>query len=173
MLKIKVDAVEVFDSRSNIICTINERSLEFEHSLISISRYEAHFKIPFLSDVERTRDKTLYYIGECMPVKTYEDIYSQLTRTVINTVIEYIEDSNTATLINSVADTQKKQSIITSEEIYYYMIKFGIPFETQKWHLNRLLTLIRICNIKENPKKMSQADLYRQNKELNKARRGL
>ena len=64
-----------------------------------------------------------------------------------------------------------KKEIITSEIVYYWMVMYNIPFECEKWHINRLLTLIRVCTVKMNTEKMSKKDLYAQNRALNMARR--
>ena len=40
-----------------------------------------------------------------------------------------------------------------SELIYWYMSQLGIPFECDKWNLNRLLTLIRLAAAKQNNQK--------------------
>jgi hypothetical protein len=62
--------------------------------------------------------------------------------------------------------------VITSELIYYWIVSFNIPFECQYWHLNRLFSLIRICNIKNSkPKKVSRMELAQRNRELNAARK--
>ncbi len=78
----------------------------------------------------------------------------------------------TATTFKKIERRGGKKEIITAELIYYWMILFNIPFECQKWHLNKLLTLIEVCARKnETPKKMSRREISAQHRAINKANR--
>ena len=100
------------------------------------------------------------------------EVYDHLSENNILQINEYINAPMTATTFNERLEKGRSKEIITSELIYYWMIKLNIPVEFQKWHINRLLTLIRVCEIKETPpKKMSQAEIMRRNAALNAARR--
>ena len=175
MLKITVPRVEGFDEvRNMFVDYIPETTLQLEHSLLSLSKWEAKWKKPFLSQNEdnpRTQEEMIDYI-RCMTLNTVDPkVYDHIPSEVMAKIIKYIEDPMTATTFS---DNNKKNSreIITSEIIYYWMISLTIPFECQKWHLNRLLALIRVCSIKNQPpKKMSAKEIMTRNKALNAQRR--
>lgn len=148
-------------------------TLNLEHSLISLSKWESKWCKPFLSKEPKTIDETIDYI-RCMTLskKMDETVYGRLTNDNIKTINSYIESPMTATTFNNLSNKSPSREIITSEIIYYWMIMLGIPFECQKWHLNRLLTLIRVCNVKNTPpKKMSKKEIFNRNAALNAARR--
>lgn len=150
-------------------------TLLLEHSLISLSKWESKYKKPFLNKSEpKTKEESLYYI-KCMTLNkgVSNDIYSSLTYSDIDKVNSYIDDSMSATWFSD--ETKRKgrgNSVITSELIYYWMVALQIPVEFEKWHLNRLITLIKICEIKQqDPKKMKKSEILARNKKLNAARR--
>ena len=147
--------------------------LQLEHSLVSISKWESKWCKAFLSKGEKSIEETLDYI-KCMTITqgVDSDVYNHLTMENIRQVNEYIEAPMTATVFYEREKTRGSREIVTSELIYYWMIALNIPVEFQKWHLNRLLTLIRVCNIKNTPpKKMSRRDIMSRNAALNAARR--
>lgn len=161
----------------NEVVHIKDQKLQLEHSLVSLSRWEAIHKKAFLDERNvLTRDETLDYF-RCMTITQNVDpaVYERITDEQIKEINRYINDPMTATTINNPADGgsgTRHREIYTSEVIYQMMIANNIPVEFQKWHLNRLLTLIQVCGIKNNPpKKMSKQDLMRRNRELNAARR--
>ena len=173
MLSITIPGFELYDEQTNRIETIKGRDLQLEHSLVSISKWESKWKKPFLSSKERTREETIDYI-RCMTLTQNVDhrIYQGITYENVKAVNEYINDSMTATTFSKNSNNKSSRSIITSEIIYYWMISLEIPMECQKWHLNRLLTLIRVCDEKSQPgKKMSKKDIMRQYSSLNAARK--
>jgi len=174
MLNVTIPRIEGFDDKTNqFIDFIPETHLQLEHSLISLSKWEAKWKKPFLSKTEeKTQEELLDYI-QCMSLTPNVDpkIYRYIPSEVFKKIIEYIEDPMTATTFSDKKSSGKKE-IITSEVIYYWMVSLNIPFECQKWHLNRLLTLIRVCSEKNAPqKKMSTKDILARNKSLNAQRR--
>ena len=147
--------------------------LQLEHSLVSISKWESKWCKAFLSKGEKSIEETLDYI-KCMTITqgVDPDVYNHLTMENIRQVNEYIEAPMTATVFYEREKTGGSREVVTSELIYYWMIALNIPVEFQKWHLNRLLTLIRVCNIKNTPpKKMSRRDIMSRNAALNAARR--
>ncbi len=183
MLQITIPEREYFDEEKQEFFYTKKRTLFLEHSLISISKWEAKWKKPFLysgPDQERTQEESLDYI-RCMNIgqsNTNDDVIEGITPTEMKQISDYIDDKMTATWFNEKNNqnngggANRRGQVITSELIYYWMIAFNIPFECQKWHLNRLLTLIRICQIKNTPsKKMSKKDIYARNRALNDARR--
>lgn len=172
MLKITIPAIEQYDESTNTFIMSKEQSLQLEHSLVSISKWESKWKKPFLSRDEKTIEETIDYI-RCMTItqNVDYDVYHLITNDNIREVRSYIEDDMTATTFSNEKKTINRE-IITAEIIYYWMIALNIPFECQKWHLNRLLTLINVCNLKNSPpKKMSKRDLARRNSSLNAARK--
>lgn len=149
------------------------QTLNLEHSLVSLSKWESRWKKPFYSKSNMTDEETLDYI-KCMTLNRNVDpsVYNHLTKENIKEVIDYIGDPMTATTFSGSDKSPVNREIITSELIYYWMIASNIPFECQKWHLNRLITLIRVCGIKSTPpKKRSKRDIMSQNAALNAARR--
>lgn len=157
----------------------HDYKLMLEHSLVSISKWESKWHKPFLTNNNKTDDEILDYI-RCMIINPNipDDAIYFLTNDDIKKINSYIEDPMTATTFHTYKNPDKpggsgrKQETMTSEIIYYWMIENGIPPEFQKWHLNRLLTLIRVCNIKNNSEnKMSKKDALAQHKSLNQARR--
>ena len=173
MLQITIPEQELFDEAKNEFITIKETNLTLEHSLVSLSKWESKWCKPFLSKAERTTEETIDYI-RCMTLtqNVDPDVYQWLTAENLEQIKNYIEDTHTATVIYEEPNGPKSREIITSELVYYWMVALNIPFECQKWHLNRLLTLIRICNIKNAPpKKRSQSQIMSRNAALNAARR--
>lgn len=171
MLELEVPGREFFDEKKNEFIYSKPTKLSLEHSLISLSKWEAQWKKPFLSS-DKTIPEIVDYI-RCMTVtqNVQPEVYNCLSKENVNDVIQYIEDPMTATRIDR-KKTTKKNEIVTAELIYYWMVALNIPFECQKWHLNKLLTLIEIASIKNQPsKKMSKNEILRQNRELNAARR--
>lgn len=147
--------------------------LQLEHSLVSLSKWESRWCKPFLSNNGLTNEESLDYI-KCMTISKHvdPDVYNHLTKKNVDAVIEYINAPMTATTFSKDERGKHNKEIVTSELIYYWMIAYNIPSEYQKWHLNRLLTLIRICSIKNAPpKKMSKGEIMRNNAALNAARR--
>ena len=175
MLQITIPACEQWDEVNNLFITTKEQTLALEHSLVSLSKWESKWHKPFLNKDTETFEETIDYI-RCMTITQNVDpnVYNCLTNENINAVEKYIQDPMTAAWFND--QEQKKsggrQSAVTSEIIYYWMISLNIPMECQKWHLNRLLTLIRVCEEKNKPpKKMSKNAIMKQNAALNAARK--
>lgn len=174
MLQITVPASEFYDESKGEFVQIKEQTLTMEHSLISISKWEAKWKKPYLSDDKKTPEELLDYF-KCMtvtPSKVDPLVYRAMTPENLEDISNYIQDSMTATTINH-NQRGGRREIWTSEVIYYYMIAQNIPVEFEKWHINRLIVLIQVCVIKNNPnqKKMSRAAIAKQNRAINAARR--
>lgn len=173
MLRVTVPEQELFDEVKQEFTTIRPQKLQLEHSLVSISKWESKWKKPFLSKTPKTSEETLDYI-RCMTItqNVPKETYHMLPSVIIQEIQDYIGDEMTATTFNTSNSGDKNKEVITSELIYYWMIAHNIPFECQKWHLNRLITLINICGIKNQPpKKRSRSEIVNQNRNLNKARR--
>ena len=173
MLQITLPAVEQWDERNGRFVNSKEQTLQLEHSLVSLSKWESKWNKAFFSKQEKTLEETLDYI-RCMTItqNVDPDTYNRLTNEHIRLINEYIEAPMTATYFSEGQKGRSNNEQVTSELIYYWMIALNIPFECQKWHLNRLLTLVRVCNVKNQPpKKMSKREIMNRNRALNAARR--
>ena len=174
MLQIEVPiSPEGWDEKNRVFIEPKFVTLQLEHSLISISKWEARWHKPFLSKTEKTIEETIDYI-KCMALtqNVKEEVYDHLSQENIDEINEYIDNPMTATTFSGGNSKGRSRDIVTSEVIYYQMLSYGIPFECQKWHLNRLTTLIRVCGEKNNPgKKRSTREIMSQNAALNAARR--
>lgn len=174
MLTIHVPEGRFFNDKTNEFIYTKPVDLQLEHSLISLSKWEAKWKKPFLDNKDKTPEEMLDYI-RCMTLTKNVDpkIYEILSKEALISIRDYIQDPMTATWFSDDKKNRRpNREIITAEIIYYWMIAQNIPPEYQKWHINRLLTLIRVCSIKNAPpKKMSKKDIMRQNRQLNAARR--
>lgn len=172
MLKIDVPGGEYFDESTNTFFTIFPKTLELEHSLISLDKWESKWKIPFLGKEEKTLEQCTDYV-RCMTLTKNVDplVYRNLTEENFKAINQYIEDPMTATWFRN-DGRPAGRDIITSEIIYYWMVTLNIPFECRQWHLNKLLTLIRVCNLKNSPPKMMRGkELLNHNRRLNEARK--
>lgn len=175
MLTITIKGGEQFNEATNEFITVKDQTIKLEHSLVSLSKWEAKWKVPFLSEEQKTKEQTIDYI-KCMAINNSvipDEIWLFISNKNISDVMNYISDPMTATWFNDVGGQKSRnREVITSEIIYYWMVALQIPFECQKWHLNRLLTLVRVCNEKNKPpKKMSKNEILSRNKALNEQRR--
>lgn len=173
MLKIVIPGEEHLNEKTNEIFTVGDVVLELEHSLLSLSKWESRFEKPFLGDKPKTDDETLAYV-ECMIVTPDfpPGVLSTLTAHDFEQINEYIQSNQTATWFSERPGARNSREVITSELIYYWMVSLNIPFECERWHLNRLLTLVRVCNEKNTPpKKMSRSEIAARNRKLNAQRR--
>lgn len=172
MLEITIPETEYFDDENQSFITMHEQKLRLEHSLVSIAKWESKWHKPFLRRHAHTWEETIDYV-RCMTItqNVPNDIYYGLTDKNIKEIERYMDDKMTATWFR---DNGRKNSreIITAEIIYYWMIEAGVPFECEKWHFNRLMTLIRVCSEKQSGgKKMSKNETLKQYAALNAARR--
>lgn len=173
MLQIVIPAREYWDELKQEFVNSKEQTLQLEHSLVSLSKWESKWCKPFISKEPKTTEETLDYV-KCMTLtqNVKPEVYSRLTDENIKQINNYIDAPMTATTFSEDSNKKPNRERVTSELVYYWMIANNIPPEYQKWHLNRLLTLIRVCNIKNQPpKKMSKRDIMSRNAALNAARR--
>lgn len=173
MLQITIPATEQWDEKNQVFVKTDEQVLRLEHSLVSLHKWESKWHKSFLFTKEKTYEETLDYI-KCMTLtqNVNPDVYYCLTNENITQINEYIADPMTATYIYEDEKKGTNRDKVTAELIYYWMISLEIPFECQKWHLNQLLALIKVCNVKNSPKKkMSNRDILSRNKALNEARK--
>lgn len=173
MLKLTIPGDEWFNEDTETFETVGDTNLELEHSLISLSKWESKYKKPFLGNEAKTNEETLYYVEAMIISPNYpDDSLNRLTSENVKRINDYIESSESATTFGEMPKQKGIGEVITSELIYYWMVAFTIPFECETWHLNRLFSLVRICNLKNSkPKKMSPGELARRNHELNEQRK--
>lgn len=173
MLEIEILEHDLFNEATYEFIKVPACKLKLEHSLISISKWESKWHKSFTSSLKTaTKEEIIDYI-KCMTLNSVpnDNVYKGLTDASFKQIIDYINDPMTATTVN---DQSKRGggTYITSELVYYWMTAFHIPFECEKWHFNRLMTLIRVCSAKNQPpKKMSRGAIMNRNKALNDARR--
>lgn len=180
MLKLLIPKTEMWDEeKQEFVYTNSDTTLLLEHSLISLSKWESRNHKAFLnsskSNGAKTFEETMDYI-RCMTINNVDpSVYSCLTNRDIYKINQYIDDPMTATYISDAAfpKAAPNRDIVTSELIYYWMIALNIPFECEKWHLNRLFSLIKVCNLKNasNSRKLSRSDIAARNRKLNAERR--
>ena len=154
MLTITIPAAEFYDDNRGEFVYAKAQTLKLEHSLVSLSKWESKWCKPFISTADKTDEEALDYI-KCMTLtqNVDDDVYSRLSPSNILEIDEYINAPMTATVVADDKKGKKSREIITSEVIYSWMISLHIPQEFQKWHLNRLLMLIRVCTAQNTPKK--------------------
>lgn len=173
MLHIVVPARELWDENKQEFVYTKEQPLQLEHSLVSLSKWESKWCKPYLSNNEKTDEELLDYI-KCMTItqNVKPEVYENLSAQNIRDIVDYINAPMTATTFSDDKKSKGSREIVTAEIIYHWMINLQIPPEYRKWHLNTLLALIKVCNIKNSPqKKRSKREIMSRNTALNAARR--
>jgi len=173
MLTISVPLVEGFDDVKQEFVILKTFKLDLEHSLVSISKWESHFEKPFLSVEPKTAEETLFYI-QYMTLTTdvSPEVWSKLSKENLDEINAYINAKMTATWFKENPNQAPSREIITAELIYYWLTALQIDWRVEDWHLNRLLALVKVCNIKNQPaKKMSRREAMQQQRELNAQRK--
>lgn len=174
MLTITIPKNELWDGIAQEFITIKkDTTIRLEHSLVSLSKWESKYCKPFLTNSEKTVEETLDYIRFMTITQNVDPvIYRGLTNKNLTDINNYLVAPMTATTFSNLQRPKRSSEFITSELIYYWMITLNIPFECEKWHLNRLFTLIRVCSEKNQPpQKRSQADILKEYDRINKMNR--
>ena len=173
MLTLVIPESELYDEKNNEFIQVKSQTLVLEHSLVSIAKWESKWKKSYLSSKNKTRDEIIDYI-RCMTITKNVNpaVYNSINGPALKSIQKYINDPMTATFFSDQDSKRGQNNTITAEIVYYWMISLGIPFECQKWHFNRLMTLIKVCDIKNNPdRKMSRREILTRNEALNEERK--
>ena len=173
MLQITIPPIEKWDEKKQEFVYAKGQTLRLEHSLASVSKWESRWHKAFFGKREKTFEETVDYV-RCMTITQNVDssVYDNLTNENIAEIDNYISDPMTATYFSEDKIFGVNRELVTAELIYYWMVALNIPFSCEKWHLNRLLTLVKVCNIKNQPpKKVGKGRIMRRNSALNAQRR--
>jgi len=173
MLTFTVPLEEGFDENTREFTVIRGFELELEHSLVTLSKWESKWEKPFLGKDEKTSEEALDYIKiMTLTPNVPEEVWEKLPDRFFAMINSYINSKQTATWFSDPPNQRPSRETITSELIYYWLVSYNIPFEVQYWHLNKLLTLIKICNVKNAPeKKMGRREQAEMQRQLNAQRR--
>lgn len=176
MLLIKAEPVDAWDERKNeFVVQGSKVEFEIEHSLVSLSKWESRWEKPFLAETTKTDEETWSYIEDmCLTPGIDPEVFKVLGDENYAKITEYIAAKMTATWFSDNPKSKTSSEVVTAEVIYYWLVALQIPFETEHWHLNRLLTLVRVCNAKNAPqeakKKVTTQDLANR-RQLNQQRK--
>ena len=172
MLSITIPGREFWDEINEEFIYTKGATIQLEHSLVSLSKWESKYCKPFLTKNEKTYEETLDYIKFMTITQNVKnEIYENISTANYKDIRKYIEAPMSATTFSNEQKTRINREQVTSELIYYWMVTLNIPFECQKWHLNRLLTLIRVCNVKNAPPKhRNSREIMKRNSAINKQR---
>lgn len=173
MLTLQVPVEEGFDNTTGKFVQLKTFELELEHSLASLSKWEEKHEKPFLSEDDKTPEETISYIQiMTLTNNVPHEVWLKLSKENLEAINAYINKKMTATWFNEPKHVGPPREIITAELIYYWMIALQIPWEAQYWHLNKLLTLVKVCNHKSQPpKKMGKRELAQRHRDINAQRR--
>ena len=173
MLRITVPAQEMWDEENEQFVYGDEVTLELEHSLVSLSKWESKHHKAFLTKKEKTAEENLDYI-KCMTLTedVPDDVYARLTQENIDQIVAYIEDPMSATYYFDDKKQSQSRDVMTAEYIYYCMFANNIPLDFENRHLNQLIAIITMCAVKSSPpKKMSKSDIVNRHRQINAANR--
>lgn len=172
MLRLSLPSLETFNEEKQEFETIGGLTVELEHSLYTVAKWEAKHKTEFVQS-KMDFDFIMSYIKEmCMTEDVPDNAWLCLTKSQINEILEYINDPSTATKFNKQNNPSHSSRITTAELIYYWMFSLQIPMECEHWHFNRLMTLIELASKESMPKKkMGKREAMQQQREINAMRR--
>ena len=180
MLTLQVEAEEQYDDRTEMFSVVEGFTIHLEHSLVSVSKWEEKYQVPFLSQIEKTEEQTMAYVKAMLvPPIPPKLALEHLKASHYKAIQDYLESPQSATTFNQFQEETTrggKSETITSELVYYWMTAFSIPFEAETWNLNRLFALMRICSIKHNAQngghqKISKQQMAQKYRDLNAERR--
>lgn len=173
-LELHINGMRSLNERTNEIVDVPDVDITLEHSLWTISKWEAKYHKSFLDSKDKTNAEMKDYISMMIVTPNVPKyIVNFLTSKDLDRINDYIKDPMTATTFREDPNQSSYHSErVTSELIYYWMIASNIPASFEHWHISRLLTLIRVCSVKNSPpKKRSARDIMASNAALNAQRR--
>lgn len=172
MLTLHVDQMEMYDEEKEEFVVSDAVTLELEHSLVSLSKWESIFEKPFLGGKDKTKEEIVAYVrAMTLTPDVSPEVFDRLGNEHFNKINEYINAKMSATWFSESQNNRTNTEIVTAELIYYWMVAFSLPQEYQYWHLTKLLTLIRVCNLKNSkPKRMSANEARSRQREINERR---
>jgi len=171
VLDLYIPGKEFWNSELQEFIYTKDITLHLKHSLVSLTRWEQHYKRRFLDDGPKNEEEYRFYI-QCMTLNKDVDplVYTVLQEDDIKKVTDYLHDSMTATTLPKQNNNRSNSEKLSSELIYYYMSALNIPFECEKWFLNNLIILISIASIKNNPQEKKSKPSWSSIRALNAAR---
>lgn len=175
MLELHISETELWDPVSEKFLLVKEQSLPLEHSLLSISKWEEkwHKPMPLINNERLSGDEFLDYV-RCMTISRNPDplVYRCITAREVEAIMAYINDPHTATWFGNEKSGGNDKRPLTTELIYHLMFAFGVSKECEKWHLNRLMTQLRVEYEESKPsKKKTPAEIAERHRMLNAKRR--
>ena len=170
MLKITIPEQELFDNANQKFVTIDAVTFQIEHSLISLSKWESEWHVAFLDKKRKKTPAEIIDYIRCMTVtqNVKPETYLFITDAILKDVLDYVDNPMSATKVSEHNLGSPSTEPVTSEMLYAQMIMYGVPVEFEKWHLNRLMTLLKVLKKMNTPtKKMSKSEIFSRNRELN------
>lgn len=175
MLELHLPAEEVFDRKESKIYKLPEITLRLEHSLLTISKWETIWELPFLSEEKKTNDQLHSYVSIMAGGNLEEETLNRLGQSHYEKLNTYLNAKHSATWFSDPPNQRKSTQTVTSELIYFWMTTYNIPFECENWPFARLMNLIRIASIKNDPdkgkKKRNKSQMLSERAMLNQKRR--
>lgn len=154
MLEIEVVLGESFDETTEKFVKSETVRLQLEHSLVSLSKWEAIHEKPFLSSQQRTDEETISYIkAMIVGSEPSPEVFYKLLSDHIDLIMKYVSAKATGTFLPEQPNNSSRREVITSEKIYYWMSKLNIDMSCERWHLNKLFSYLRLHAVLEGPKK--------------------
>lgn len=173
MLTIVVQGDELWDEEAEKFCYTEDTVLQFEHSLVSLSKWEAKYHKLFLTKEPKTEEEMGGYIQAMLLTPDVPiEVFDRMTKEQFEELDAYINDPMTGSTISEMPQGSRTSERLSSELIYFWMSQYNIDISHKHDHLNRLFTLIKIHHAKtQKPKKMSKNARAQQMAELNAQRK--
>lgn len=175
MLELHLPETEFFDRANSKIIRVPEVTLHLKHSLLTLSKWETIWEIPFLGEGKKTTEQLYSYVNIMAGGDLDELTLSRLTSEHYEKLNAYLSSKQSATWFSESPNQRRSTQTVTSELIYFWMTTYNIPFECENWPFPRLMNLIRIASIKNDPdagkKKRNKSQMLSERAMLNKKRR--
>lgn len=162
---------ELFDSSEQRFIIVPGGVYSFEHSLISLTKFESKYRIPLLDSKEKEPNQLIDYISMMSLDPSFNP--QLLTPETTTALLEYISDNPTATKIDQ-RGSSRSSTYISSESIYASMAMAQVPFSAETWNLNRLMNVLAIIGERSDPKgqkKIPKSEVMSKYQSLNAQRK--